>query len=583
MPDSEFKPSLGNLRNTGLCKSAWTIELECDCDQDFLLYGILNGFNIINVGAKLEDVLIKNHKSATDPAVREAMDNIILNEIAEGNYVPTSVKPIIVSALGAVPKSDGGIRPIHDCSLPVDTGLNSHAPQFMHYSYESVDDAVRCIKQGHFMAKIDLHHAYRSVDINPQSYMATGLHWTFLDGTSTFLYDTKLSFGAKASPTIFHRLSQAVKRMMARRGFTNVVAYQDDFFISAANYSDCLKAFNVLYELLEYLGFRINNNKIVYPTTSLIFLGIRLDSVTCELSLPEEKLDAIKATVTQFQHKKRATKLQLQSLVGKLSFAARVVRGGRTFLRRIFNAIASLKKQHHKVRLQGAIKGDLQWWHHFLSVFNGVTAFIEETNVCSVSTDACLQAGGAFYNGDIHYTVWQADNPDVADLCINYLEAMAIIKAVQRWCFLFKNKLVYIYTDNQCAATLLNKCSCKSEIIMKYMREMFWTSVMYNFVIKVCYMPGCLQTIPDAISRMHETNGLSNVELLINNWYKCHMHNENIFYYYNMLNHMSIRTLVYILDQVMTWRNLKFLWTKRCGNTDKQPLHLALSQHMHAS
>ena len=571
------------MHNTGLNISAWISELEHDCDSAFLLNGILNGFDIIEPDAQLENVFIQNHKSAMDPDIREAMDNIILVEIAEGNYVPTCVKPIIVSALGAVPKNDGGIRPIHDCSLPGDIGLNSHAPEFMHYSYESVDDAVRCIKKGYYMGKVDLHHAYRSVHISPQSYRATGLHWTFLDGSSTFLYDTKLPFGARASPTVFHRLSQAIKRMMARRGYMNTVVYQDDFFVSASSYTECLEVWNVLIQLLERLGFRINKKKIVHPTTSLIFLGICMDSLTCELSLPGDKLNAIRTIVAQFMHKKRATKLQLQSLVGKLNFAARVVRGGRTFLRRIFDAIASLKKQHHKVRLQGAIKGDIQWWHEFLSVFNGVAAFIQETDVCSVSTDACLQAGGAFYNGDIYYTVWEADHPEVSDLCINYKETMVAILAIQRWCSFFKNKLVYIYTDNQCAAVILNKCSCRNERIMKYMREIFWTSVVHNFVIKVCYMPGCLQSLPDAISRMHEDKGLVKVEMLINNWYKCHMYGENVFQYYNMLNHVSVRTLLYILDQVMIWRNVKLPWTRRCESTDKQLMLPAPNLHMHAN
>ena len=140
------------------------------------LNGIINGFDIVQPDAKLEDVYVQNHKSAMEPAVRESMDSIIRAEIAAVNYVVTSVKPIIVNALGAVPKSDGGIRPIMDCSLPSDLGLNAHAPDFMHCSYESVVDAIRCMKKGHYMTKIDLRRAYRSVSISPQSYRAACLH-----------------------------------------------------------------------------------------------------------------------------------------------------------------------------------------------------------------------------------------------------------------------------------------------------------------------------------------------------------------------------------------------------------------------
>jgi hypothetical protein len=47
--------------------------------------------------------------------------------------------------------------------------------------------------------------------------------------------DKKLTFGSKLAPGIFHRLSQAMRRMMSRRGFT-IVAYMylDDFLIYAS-------------------------------------------------------------------------------------------------------------------------------------------------------------------------------------------------------------------------------------------------------------------------------------------------------------------------------------------------------------
>ena len=516
----------------------------------------MNGFNIIEEGADLKDVYIHNHKSALQD--RAAMDVIIMNEIREGNYVITDSKPVIVSAMGAVPKSDGGLRQIHDCSLPSDTGLNSYAPEFNHYAYESVDDAVAMMRKGYFAAKIDIHHAYRHIPISKHSQKATGLQWTFINGCSVFLYDTKLPFGARASPTIFHRISQAIKRMMIRRGYKNLVAYQDDFLLVSKNYSECLEAWTVMQELLKNLGFKVNPQKLVAPTTSLVFLGIQINSISCELSLPNDKLSVIQDCVASFMSKKRATKQQLQSLAGRLNFAARVVRGARLFLRRLFNAISTLKHQRHKIRLQGAVKFDIIWWHHFLQDFNGVAAFMDNTPITTVYTDSCLHSGGAFYNGDFFYTAWEGDYPDTADMCINYKEAMIAVLALIRWGHLFKNKYVFLYTDNQCAATVLNKCSCKNNVLMQYMRDMFWVSVKHNFVVKVFYMPGCLQTIPDRISRLQENGGLLKVEKIINNWYLCHAMYADMFVSFNLLNHMSMHSLFCLLDQVMAWRKVKF-------------------------
>lgn len=87
---------------------------------------------------------------------------------------------------------------------------------------------------------------------------------------SIYLYDTKLPFGSKEAPGIFHRLSQAVRRMMVRRGFT-IVAYLDDFFICENSKSKCAEALATLLHLLQKLGFYINWKKVEDPTQQIVF------------------------------------------------------------------------------------------------------------------------------------------------------------------------------------------------------------------------------------------------------------------------------------------------------------------------
>ena len=70
---------------------------------------------------------------------------------------------------------------------------------------------------------------------------------------------------------IFHRLTQAICRMMARRGYT-VLAYLDDFLIIEPTQIQCKAAFDTLLTLLESLGFTVNWTKVVYPAQCLIFL-----------------------------------------------------------------------------------------------------------------------------------------------------------------------------------------------------------------------------------------------------------------------------------------------------------------------
>ena len=82
------------------------------------------------------------------------------------------------------------------------------------------------ITPGAFLAKIDLASAYRSVPIHPSNYNATGLQWKFKGHLeTTYLYDSRLPFGAAASPYIFNELSQAVRHILAHEGIHGLVCY----------------------------------------------------------------------------------------------------------------------------------------------------------------------------------------------------------------------------------------------------------------------------------------------------------------------------------------------------------------------
>ena len=184
-------------------------------------------------------------------------------------------KPPVVSALGAVLKPDSeDVRLILDCSMPKGKGFNSYS-KVNSFKFQTLDDAIKLLKPGYFMSKIDLKSAYRSVPIHPSNYAGTRLKWRFKGGKVKFTYfvDTiaRLPFGGKRSPEIFNRLTQAVKRIMAKKGFEAIVVYLDDFLVIGESMEACQAAFDSLLSLPQNLGFRINWKKVVYPTQRLVF------------------------------------------------------------------------------------------------------------------------------------------------------------------------------------------------------------------------------------------------------------------------------------------------------------------------
>ena len=77
----------------------------------------------------------------------------------------------------------------------------------------------------------------------------------------------------------------------------------------------------------------------------ITFLHILLDTATMELRLPHDKLEALTSLLRQWNTtKKKTTKRELLSLIGKLSFAAKVIPAGRIFLRRLIDLSTLVKK-----------------------------------------------------------------------------------------------------------------------------------------------------------------------------------------------------------------------------------------------
>ena len=212
--------------------------------------------------------------------------------------------------------------------MPKDKAFISYA-ESEYFKFQTLKDALKLVNPGYFLAKIDLKSPYHSVPIHPGSYAGTGLKWKFKGNKFKFIYfvDTRLMFGGKKAPEIFSCLTQAVRHII-RKGFSATVVYLHDFLIIGESELACRAAFETLLSLLSNLGFEIDWKKVVQPTQCLIFLGVLLNTVGCTMSLPEEKLGALKSYLLEFSLQHRASKHQLQVLAGKLNWACRVVCGG---------------------------------------------------------------------------------------------------------------------------------------------------------------------------------------------------------------------------------------------------------------
>ena len=526
----------------GLCYAAWEEELDNDIDRHFILNGIANGFDIIDNDSDISPVYCQNHPSASpkSPLYDKATAQVI-KEIENGHYIVCDAPPKIVSPMAAIPKPDGDIRLIHDCSRPVGEAVNDYCSADWQQKFARVDDAAAVMTKGCYFAKVDLRSAYRSVNLSKSSQEVTGLSWE-LNGKTVFMKDTRMPFGARRSVGIFHRLTQTVKRMMARKGYDLIIVYLDDFLIVSESKIVCAEALKTLILLLRKLGFMIHWGKVIDPTTCITFLGIELDSISMTLRLPEEKLLLLRQELQSSLSRHRFTKRQLQSLAGRLSWAASVVKGGRVFLRRIFNTIRVLRHNAHRVRLSAEARKDLIWWSNFIGNFNGRSTLLDQCPIECVFTDACDEGAGGSFGRDWFYFNWSIDWPQASNFHINEKEIAAVALAAYRWAPFWRDKRIIIYSDNTVTVSALNKGTCRNDEIMKCVRSLFWLSASYNFHLTARYLPGVLNIAADSASRLGSPG-----------------HLETLWPFTDqspLQLHMSANTLLFLLDRFPYWQFL---------------------------
>ena len=485
------------------CLDKWQAELAGDIDESYLLTGIASGFDILEGKRPNFSARSDNYRSATI-GNKTKVQNQIKKELSKGNYIPVSSPPQVVSSLGAIPKDNGAIRLIHDLSRPFG-GVNAYVEDSS-VSYNTVDWATSIMQKGCYLSKIDLQSAYRSIPISPNNYRYMGLSWLF-DGETekSFMFDAKLPFGSRKACQIFTSITNAIARMLKRKGVT-VVPYLDDILIISNSKIQNWLDLDTTVNLFVSLGFDINWDKLCPPTQELTFLGVEINTVRRVLTLPNSKLTELRLLIVSWLKKKRASKKELLSLAGKLNWACRVILGGRTFLRRVIDLSMPLRAKNHRTWLNAEARKDLYWWHVALECFHGFTKFPSDIKPPHETfyTDSCKVAGGGIYRSDWFHSNFSADYPQYANAHINVQELLTVLIAAERWGHTWAGTHVRVLCDNAASVFALNKGTSHSPMLMEIVRKLFWLSIKYNFRLSASHVRGVHNQIADMLSRLHQ-------------------------------------------------------------------------------
>ena len=328
-----------------------------------------------------------------------------------GPFATSELPQLHVSRFGVIPKSTPGKwRLILDLSSPEGQSVNDGISEaHCSLSYVSVEDAVKAIIErgrGARLVKIDVRDAYRVLPVHPDDRWLLGMRWE-----DALYVDSTLPFGLRSAPKIFTGVADAVEWMAKREGVESVLHYLDDYLVVGRPESpECDHLVHMLTSLFIRLGLPIASEKLEGPACVLTFLGIEIDTLDMQLRLPQAELQELRVLVKSWLGRKSCSRKELQSLAGKLQHACKVVKPGRSFLRRMFELLGGIGKAHHPVRLNHSFRSDLVWWDAFLESWNGVSFLLpteRRTPDQHLFTDAAGSCGcGGLWNGNWFQYRW---------------------------------------------------------------------------------------------------------------------------------------------------------------------------------
>ena len=494
---------------TPLIVGKWEAGLAAHPDREFSSYiirGIRCGFRIgfeYRSGTGRE--VSKNMRSASEHP--EPSNAYVGSELSAGRMIQVAADTpgLRVSRFGVIPKphQSGKWRLITDLSSPKGGSVNDGVdPGLCSVSYASVDEAVLCIRRlgrGAKLAKFDIANAYRSVPVHPVDRLLLGMRWQ-----GATLVDGALPFGLRSAPKLFTAVADAFLWMMGREGIVHAMHYLDDFLVAGAPDSmECRVAFEASLSLCDQLGFPVAPHKVEGPSSRLTFLGILIDTVADTLSLPPEKLARVKAAITEWRSKKFCRKRELLSLIGLLQHACRVVRAGRTFLRRMIDLASSVREPDHWVRLNISFRSDLRWWEIFLEEWNGVSlcgGVVPVSPKDTITSDASGRWGcGAFTErGEWFQYRWPAEWESVH---ITVKELLPIVVSVAVWGHSWRGCTIRCRCDNAAVVAIIRSGSSRDPTAMHLMRCLFFFTARYQIVLAPEHIPGKLNAAADSLSR----------------------------------------------------------------------------------
>ena len=431
-----------------------------------------------------------------------------------GPFNSTEVQqPVHINRFGVIPKghNTGKWRLITDLSFPhglsVNDGINSSLCSLCYTTVDDIAAEVATLGKDALIAKVDIESAYRLLPVHPHDRLLQAVQW---DGQ--IYIDPMQPFGLRSAPKIFNAVADALHWYLQQSGIAMVYHYLDDFILVGPPRSPiCSQSLAILDDVCASLRIPMAAHKREGPATCLSVLGIIIDSADGQLRLPADKLNRLNTLLSEWGDKKACTRKELESLIGLLNHACKVVRSGRSFLRRMIDLLHAVPQHQRTIRLNTGFRSDLVWWRTFLGEWNGISFLPTPDQLPTLELTS--DASGSWDCGAWHLRAWFQLPWDAQSqsLSIAEKELIPIILACAMWGKSWCGHRVICHCDNQVVVACLRSRTSKVKGIMHLLRCLVFVEARHRCSLHPTYINTKLNHLADDLSRGNSASFLSKV------------------------------------------------------------------------
>jgi hypothetical protein len=213
-------------------------------------------------------------------------------------------------------------------------------------------------------------------------------------------------------------------------------------------------------------------------------------------------------------NKSTASIQELQSITGLLGFAAKVIRAGRTFLRRLINYTTHLISKNNchtkQFNLNQSVKQDLRWWLTYITQWNGKKSIYPTDWTSSadmhITSDASKVGFGATFNNEWFSGPWSDEDHKSAARAqrdsMPWKECKALVMAAATWGHHWTDRNIVFQMDCEPISNALNKGDSGETGIMTLIRSLSFIAANQNFQYTIKHIPGLTNIASDFLSRL---------------------------------------------------------------------------------